>query len=108
MIDNETKKHGIQDNISPQKSEDTKPIKYKSTANDKSIPCYESVAAQMAKKGMRLRAWALAKGLSQKDWHVLRLLSTGKCHGKRGGDSKAKRLRAMLESEGFIIPEKVV
>ena len=27
MIDNETKKHGIQDNISPQKSEDTKPIK---------------------------------------------------------------------------------
>ena len=65
MIDNETKKHGIQDNISPQKSEDTKPIKHKSTANDKSIPCYESVAAQMLKRGMRLGAWAISKGMQE-------------------------------------------
>ena len=104
MIDNETKKHGIQDNISPQKSEDTKPIKYKNTANGKSIPCYESVAAQMLKRGMRLGAWAISKGM-QEDLTLLKHLSTGRIQGKKG---RAKELRAMLEKEGFIIPEKVV
>ena len=87
MIDNETKKHGIQDNISPQKSEDTKPIKHKSTANDKSIPCYER---------------AISKGM-QEDLTLLKHLSTGRIQGKRG---RAKELRVMLEKEGFTIPKK--
>lgn len=103
MIDNETKKHGIQDNISPQKSEDTKPIKHKSTANDKSIPCYENVSKQMLKRGMRIRAWALSKSLSKQDIETLNSLSCGRIQGKRG---RAKELRVMLEKEGFTIPKK--
>ena len=64
----------------------------------------ESVAAQMLKRGMRLGAWAISKGM-QEDLTLLKHLSTGsgRIQGKRG---RAKELRVMLEKEGFTIPKK--
>lgn len=63
----------------------------------------ESVAVQMAKKGMRIRAWTISKGLSKKDIDTLNSLSCGRIKSKRG---KSKELRIMLEQEGFYIPKK--
>lgn len=93
MIENEARKHEVKNK---------KLVNHKSTANHESIPCYESVAAQMLKRGMRLGAWAISKGM-QEDLTLLKHLSTGRIQGKKG---RAKELRAMLESEGFIIPKK--
>ena len=93
MIENEARKHEVKNK---------KLVNHKSTANDKSIPCYESVAAQMLKRGMRLGAWAISKGM-QEDLTLLKHLSTGRIQGKRG---RAKELRVMLEKEGFTIPKK--
>lgn len=64
----------------------------------------ESVAAQMLKRGMRLRAWAISKGLSEQDLTLLKFLSTGKTQGRYG---RSKELRAMLEAEGFYVPKKL-
>lgn len=64
----------------------------------------ESVATQMLKRGMRLRAWAISKG-AEKDLTLLKYLSTGRIQGKKG---RTKELRSMLEAEGFYIPEKSV
>ena len=63
----------------------------------------ESAVAQMLKRGMRIRAWALSKSLSKQDIETLNSLSCGRIQGKRG---RAKELRAMLEKEGFTIPKK--
>lgn len=62
----------------------------------------ESVAEQMLKRGMRLRAWSISKGV-EKHLTLLKYLSTGRIQGKRG---RAKELRDMLENEGFYIPKK--
>lgn len=65
------------------------------------INMQESVAAQMLKRGMRLRAWAISKGI-ERHLTLLKFLSTGKTQGRHG---KSNELRIMLEQEGFYIPK---
>ncbi|EEO24199.1 MULTISPECIES: hypothetical protein [Helicobacter] len=62
----------------------------------------DNIAKQMAKKGMRIRAWALSKGMGQKDIDLLNSLSCGRSKGTKG---RCKELREMLELEGFYIPK---
>ncbi|STQ86482.1 hypothetical protein LS73_004820, partial [Helicobacter muridarum] len=64
----------------------------------------ESVAAQMLKRGMRLRAWAISRGV-EKHLTLLKFLSVGKTQGRYG---KSKELRIALEQEGFYIPKKTI
>ncbi|WP_104696435.1 hypothetical protein [Helicobacter trogontum] len=63
----------------------------------------DNIATQMAKRGMRIRAWALSKGLNKQDIELLNSLSCARIKGKRG---RAKELRDMLEHDGFYIPKK--
>lgn len=63
----------------------------------------DNIAMQMAKRGMRIRAWALSKGLGKRDIDMLNSISCGRVEGKWG---RAKELRDMLERDGFCIPKK--
>lgn len=49
-------------------------------------------------KGMRLKTWAISKGLSKKDTDLLYRMSEGNTQGKWG---RAKELRELLKKEGF-------
>ena len=51
---------------------------------------------------MRIRAWALSKGMGQRDIDLLNSLSCGRSKGTKG---RCKELREMLELEGFYIPK---
>ncbi len=53
---------------------------------------------QMVKKGFKLRTWAKAKGLNERDIGILNQISQGIIKGKWG---RAKELKEMLEKEGF-------
>ncbi|TLD97655.1 hypothetical protein LS71_002635 [Helicobacter jaachi] len=59
----------------------------------------ESLSQVMSKKGIKLRTWAKAKGLSEKDIRILNQISFGAIKGKRG---RARELKNLLMQEGFI------
>ncbi|MDE5591792.1 hypothetical protein [Helicobacter ganmani] len=59
---------------------------------------YGTLSQQMAKNGVKLRTWAKAKGLNEKDIGILNQISCGFIKGKRG---RAKELKELLEKEGF-------
>lgn len=49
-------------------------------------------------KGMKLRTWAISKGLSEKDTSLLYKINDGDTQGKYG---RAKELKELLIKEGF-------
>ena len=49
-------------------------------------------------KGMRLKTWAISKGLSEKDTSLLYKVNDGNAQGKWG---RAKELKELLIKEGF-------
>ena len=49
-------------------------------------------------KGMKLRTWAISRGLSKEDTLCLYDLACGKTQGERG---KSKELKELLIKEGF-------
>lgn len=59
---------------------------------------FTCLTQQMNKKGFKLRTWAKAKGLKEKDYFLLLDMSNGKNKGARGS---SKELRELLEKEGF-------
>lgn len=61
----------------------------------------QSLAEFFASKGMRLRTWARANGLSESDMWLLYQVSYGFTQGLRG---RAKEIKELLEKEGFAKP----
>ena len=61
----------------------------------------QSLAEFFASKGMRLRTWARANGLSENDMALIYEISYGNTQGLRG---RAKEIKELLEKEGFAKP----
>lgn len=61
----------------------------------------QSLAEFFASKGMRLRTWARANGLSENDMALIYEISYGNTQGLRG---RAKEIKELLEKEGFKEP----
>ena len=57
-----------------------------------------TLSQTMAKNGIKLRTWAKAKGLNEKDIGILNQISCGLIKGKW---SRAKELKELLKKDGF-------
>ena len=58
----------------------------------------KNLTDQMEERGMKLRTWAKAKGLSDTDFLLLYQMNSKMLYGKWG---RGAELRKLLEAEGF-------